>query len=647
MRHYLFVVLLCFPIWVHAQNFAFFTEEDIAHIRSSASTDWGKKIVVSLRQAVSERRCHTLDVPLLEGGHLHDYFCPLHRVRFIMDWERATEHYCPECMKYWSGNKRYDWGWVTVAHYENLEYLRNCMFLHLATEDTIYLYCIRDMLLDYASKYSTYLNHDTDRKVGPWGGKMFGQSLDEAVWASDACRAYVLAKQILDADEVEKIENGYLKPCARLLLQRRGTANWQAWHNSGLAALGVALENDSIIQVAVNDPDCGYHVLVKQYVNSDGWWGEGAPTYHFYALKAMLLTADAVRCRNMDLFDDKLYNMFANPALGVYSDLFFPAHNDGWYGVTLCSEAGLYEIACRRYAEDPFLKSILRNCYSRMERCSAEALLGGVELLSASAGNEWQSVKFDSMGYAILRSDGRTVVLKYGPHGGGHGHPDKLSISIHDGVRELVTDMGTCAYGIPEYTGWYRKTLAHSTVTVDGIDQNTTTGTLKRFTESRNGGRVEAECGDAYQGVDLKRSLDLQKNRLRDVFTVSSTEEHWYDYVLILSCRPETEAESQTQIVLDGGNAYQYIKDVSVVSGNNSIKYRVGNAVLHILLEQGKSVEFITGEAPGIPPGNGVQSNSQNGSKCYPLIVRCKGTAMKVKAEWEFLSPKKEKRNAE
>lgn len=200
------------------------------------------------------------------------------------------------------------------------------MYLYLATGNKVYAEYIRNMLLDYASKYITYLDHDTARKVGPWGGKMFGQSLDESAWASDVCRAYMVAKSIMTTNEIREIEKGYLIPCSELLLKRRGTANWQVWHNSGLIALGVALQNDSIINVAINDPECGYHAQMERYVMNDGWWGEGSPTYHYYPLRAMLLSADAVRCRNINLYDRKLYKMLVAPASGVYADLYFPAH---------------------------------------------------------------------------------------------------------------------------------------------------------------------------------------------------------------------------------------------------------------------------------------------------------------------------------
>ena len=63
------------------------------------------------------------------------------------------------------------------------------------------------------------------------------------------------------------------------------------------------------------------HAQMERYVMNDGWWGEGSPTYHYYPLRAMLLSADAVRCRNINLYDRKLYKMLVAPASGVYADL--------------------------------------------------------------------------------------------------------------------------------------------------------------------------------------------------------------------------------------------------------------------------------------------------------------------------------------
>ena len=114
---------------------------------------------------------------------------------------------------------------------------------------------------------------------------------------------------------------------------------------------------------------------------------------------------------------------------------------------------------------------MLAQCYRYVERGGGYALLNPERIAPASEPLRQESFRFEDAGFALLRSPEATVVLKYGPHGGGHGHPDKLSISVHDGRKELVSDFGTSAYGAPDYTKWYRKTLAHNTVTVAGTSR--------------------------------------------------------------------------------------------------------------------------------------------------------------------------------
>src|SRR5207245_2610440 len=53
------------------------------------------------------------------------------------------------------------------------------------------------------------------------------------------------------------------------------------------------------------------------------------------------------------------------------------------------------------------------------------------------------SILLDAQGLAILRTRDRYVSLECGPSGGGHGHPDRLHLTLHaDGVHWLP-DLGT------------------------------------------------------------------------------------------------------------------------------------------------------------------------------------------------------------
>jgi hypothetical protein len=87
-----------------------------------------------------------------------------------------------------------------------------------------------------------------------------------------------------------------------------------------------------------------------------------------------------------------------------------------------------------------------------------------------------------------------------GPHGflsiAAHAHADSLSVEVrHDGVEVLV-DPGTyCYHGEPEWRGYFRSTLAHNTVEVDGENQSVEGGPFL-WTTHADGHVVRADAGD-------------------------------------------------------------------------------------------------------------------------------------------------------
>lgn len=621
-----------------AEGFYFFSTDDVAAIRASARTSWGRKIVKDLAQKVAERRCHPLAVPEEPGGHYHDYFCPVHNLLFTFRWDKPLAHYCSACGKEWSGNKRYDWAWIYQIHMFNRDYLYRCMFLYLTTGERKYADYIRTMLLDYADKYDGWFEHNAGRvATDQHSGKAFAQSLDEASWTTKIAMAYRTVKPILTADEVRRIEEGYLRPAARLLLHRPGTGNWQMWHNSGLVALGIALEDDSIVNVAINKPGYGYHYLLKKHKNADGWINEGSPHYHYYPLEALLFTANAVRCRGIRLFDSDLHDMFAAPVKGTYPDLSFPAHSDGWYGANLLSQTALYEIASTRFS-DPLFGEVLSLSYARKKRLDPEALLNNRLLVAGKAERLLQpGYSFNQSGFCLLRSGARTVVLKFGGEGIGHGHPDKLSITLHDGKRELISDFGTSGYGTPDYLQWYKRTLSHNTVTVDGRDQQKSTGRLLRFEPSPEGGQAEMQCQTAYPGVDMRRSIRLNGEEMTDLFTCTSDSVHTYEYVLLFNEKPMIDG-TPVATRLAGSDAHERIRDTYAYPYKPGMSLRTSDLNVALEAQEGEVVEVVLGTASGIPANPTVQEGPAVGDvavrPCYPLILRIKGKNMKVKADW-------------
>jgi hypothetical protein len=77
-----------------------------------------------------------------------------------------------------------------------------------------------------------------------------------------------------------------------------------------------------------------------------------------------------------------------------------------------------------------------------------------------------------------------------------HAHADALSVEVRYGGVELLVDPGTyCYHGEPKWRSYFRSTLAHNTVEVDGVSQMVEGGPFLWRTQS--GSRVErAEVDD-------------------------------------------------------------------------------------------------------------------------------------------------------
>ncbi|MGW2305624.1 alginate lyase family protein [Streptomyces sp. NPDC001809] len=89
---------------------------------------------------------------------------------------------------------------------------------------------------------------------------------------------------------------------------------------------------------------------------------------------------------------------------------------------------------------------------------------------------------FADAGMTILRGPGEIWCrCDGGPHGflsiAAHAHADALSVEVrHDGV-DVLADPGTfCYHGQPEWRRYFRSTLGHNTLELDGADQSVSGG---------------------------------------------------------------------------------------------------------------------------------------------------------------------------
>lgn len=167
------------------------------------------------------------------------------------------------------------------------------------------------------------------------------------------------------------------------------------------------------------------------------------------------------------------------------------------------------------------------------------ALLGGLLGRTVDVGGRSRPRRthFADAGLTLLRSpaDDRGELwcrCDGGPHGylsiAAHGHADALSVEVrHDGI-ELLVDPGTyCYQGRPQWRRYFRSTLGHNTLEIDGLDQSVSGGAFL-WTRQASSRVLEVTTGpglqhwsaehDGYQRLDdpvrHRRTVTLDPERL-------------------------------------------------------------------------------------------------------------------------------------
>ena len=332
----------------------------------------------------------------------------------------------------------------------------------------------------------------------PWnlltGGHLFEQTLNEAAaMATEIAPAYDLVADAADftPDDHRKIRDGLLLPMLRNIEKyKAGKSNWQTWHNAGLLWAAPLVGDAEWARKAVADPNNGFVYQMRASVSADGMWHENSFGYHFYALQAVLTTAEGRRRLGIDLWGHPtVKKMFTLPVDFAMPDGTMPRIGDGSGGSIRGAAADL-EYAYRAYRDPAMLP------YLPARPTWQTVMFGRVPADAATAPPQPpRSRLFDASGYAILRGGGAaglTAVLTYSPYGGGHAHFDKLSFVLFGHGKELAVDRGSAAsqaYRLPIHRAWYKATLSHNTVLVDGQSQQSGRRQAGMFRRRRRTGR--------------------------------------------------------------------------------------------------------------------------------------------------------------
>lgn len=592
-----------------------------------------------LRRNVETFVQQPMKVPDQPGGYYHDYFCPEHGSQLIFRPSSPTEHRCADDGTILRG-ARHDAAWRWFVNNRLSEVAQQLALLWRLEEKEQHLRSVAEILNSYALQYAAY---GTFGRESENPGIATYTTLDESVWILPLAWAFDMVREWLPSTKAQTIADKLLVPAAEHLVQHHFQAihNFTCWQNAAIGTIGLVLDREDLIDFSIRG-QFGFEAQLRQGVLSDGLWFEGSFSYHFYTLSALLALAKAARYRR----GEELYRqpalraMLRAPIQCAYPDGSLPATNDCWYFTSLVGEvchgvppaASFYEVGYAWYG-DPLFAHVLDLNYRRQTRDSLEALLHGAESIPTVQTEPPSSINLHQSGYAILRSSkdqkntqGRQYLfLKYGPHGETHGHPDKLNLLLFACGQRLSPDPGTPGYGFELLGSWYRQTICHNTVTIDGCSQPPATGQLKDFRADGPFQIADASVtwtAKEYAGVVMRRALLARPEYFLDVFWVQCDQTRQIDWIYHnLGIHETSLAASTLSLTRMAGLWRDGYANISGLQGSKTgadfvSTWRVADVTLDLHMAGSHDTEVWVGCGPGDPP-----------SQSWPMLLNRRKTA--------------------
>lgn len=510
-----------------------FTREQLPGIKARIETwEGGKSWWQGMLARADSWLARTPEFPERGSQWWHWYTCK--KCGTSLKTQSPTLHVCPNCGAEYSGYP-YDDVVLSSAHSNLARAIRDLGAVHLITGDPRYAAKAREILFGYAERYLQYPLHDIHGKPTKGGGHVSPQTLDEAVWLIEVARGYDAIRETLSEEDRRTITDKLLLPAAHHIKNHQwGIHNICCWHASAYGLVGLALDDPELATAAINGPK-GFRAQTAKGITDDGQWYERSWGYHFYTMHA--LEPLAIACRNLgvDVFTERYKSLYDAPLRFVTPTHQLPAFNDSartaFDGARM---APLYEPAYAWW-DDPLHGFLV----GQGKRTSMAAVLWGADEIRPGQVS-FRSGAYPDAGVLVLRSDPpgtppadmprNYLALDFGEHGGGHGHPDKLNIVLWGHGELLAEDPGCIAYGNPAHPGYYRQTLSHNTLVVDGRSQNPTAGELLFSVLDDDAGFACARATAAYPGIELGRAVALVDDVVLDLYWAGGSGEHRYDW---------------------------------------------------------------------------------------------------------------------
>jgi hypothetical protein len=562
------------------------TPEEIARLRDAWKKGGAEKEPLAERFARADAAIAADITFPPEGGH-HNQWYQCTKCQLALKTVDATHHQCPKCQTVYSGFP-FDNVLFSKTHSTNIKTAEDAAWTYTVTGEKKYADLAAKILTGYAERYLQYpmlTNSVGDKSIdigaeknGKYksAGHINNQTLGEAMLLIPISISYDLIYDsgVLSDAQKKDVETKLIRAMADCInVHRAGKNNWQTWHNAAHLYAGAVLGDEALVKQAILDPKHGFVYQMSVSVSPEGMWYENSWGYHYYTLMALSHTAEGARRLGIDLYSHPLLKKMYLLAFDYQvSDGSLPRFGDAVQDSP--NRPSVNEAGYAVY-KDPRLLPTLP------AKPSFDSVLLGRDTTKAFTPNmTTESTLFPGAGHAILRTNGPaklSAAMTFGPFGGFHGHFDKNTFVFFGHGQELGVDPGRAAsqaYRLPIHSEWYRATVGHNGILVDGEGQKPSDGELISYAATPSHATVAAKpkpyknadgtLSKAYENVEHTRMLVLTPHYLLVVDNLKSLDgkPHTFDWLYhntgkSVECKlPEAKEE------LGANPGYKYLADL-------------------------------------------------------------------------------------
>jgi hypothetical protein len=539
-------------------------------------------------------------------------------------------------------------GYAHERHKQNYREMQLAGELFQITGDARYARFVRDMLDKYAILYPTLGPHPLAKDQAP--GKLFHQSLNEANWLVATAIAYDCVYDWLPAERRARYETDIFRPMADWLSVNQAVEfdrihNHGTWATAAVGMIGYVMRDTSYVNRALygtrRDNTGGFLRQLDLLFSPDGYYMEGA-YYIRYALLPFFQFAEAIE-RNqpsLHIYDRRgqiLRKALYSAMQVTYPNGVFVPINDASRTMNITTPEAVLavDIGNDRYGTNSNLLGVA--ALQHQVILNGSGLKVARALAASTPVPVWPSAEFTDGpdgkegGLGILRTGAGTsatmLLMKYGVHGQGHGHFDKLHFVFFDDGNEVVPDYGFSRWiniepkfggrYLPENDSYAKQTIAHNTVVVDSASQS---NGVYKVDEGKHGDRhffdasnpkaqvMSARADGFYEGVGMERTMFLVRDArlpypvVIDLYRLRSGVEHNYDLPLhfrgqLIATNVKYDAATTVQRALGTRAGYQHIWGEATARTDSAVRltWLTGNRYYSAITTAGTGTEVIFG----------------------------------------------------